>query len=669
MKKWAYAFRSTEEVEKIKRNFSVSSLLAKALVSLCLLDPEEIAEFTSTEKTDYDPFIIPDMEAGLSRINKALDRGEKIAVYGDYDADGVTATAVLYTYLEGIGADVTYYIPNRLSEGYGLNKNAIDTLFSEGVTLIITVDNGISSSEEVEYAKGLGIDTVITDHHKVSGKLPPAAAVINPQREDCEVYKELAGVGVAFMLVAANEGDIETALEYYSDLVCVGTMADVMPMTGINRLFVKRGLESIKTGSNAGIAALLELQENLKEIDYNAVSYSIVPRINASGRMGDATEALRLLISEDYDDAKSRSVTVDAQNKKRQETETEILAEAKSIIEEDKLYEHRVIIVSKEGWHQGVLGIVAAKLSEIYEKPCIVCSSNCGEAVGSGRSFGDFSLFDALQSVSHLLIRFGGHKLAAGVTLKEENVPYLIKALDKADDEMQMPLLPVCDKVSISELSLTSIEELDYLKPYGTDNQQPVFVLSGVRLDEIYSIGDGKHSRFKLSSPEGTIYAVCFGRTKDSFGLFAGMKVDVALTAEVNIYQGKRLPSYKVRDIRPYNFDEEAYERSLEFSKKVRSGEDFTADEVKRFLPTRDELVQIYSLISKNGYSGKPEHLAFLLPMPYGKIYTAITAFSSLKLITVYKKGNNIVLKTNETREKVDIFSAPILKRLMKGGV
>ena len=668
MKKWEYAPIESGAVEKIKRDFSVSSLLAKALVSLGLFSEEEISEFCEPKKTDYDPFIIPDMEKGLMRINDAIDRGEKIAVYGDYDADGVTATAVLYTYLEGMGADVTYYIPNRLSEGYGMNNAAIDRLFSEGVTLIVTVDNGISATEEVEYAKTLGIDTVITDHHKLSGEMPSAVAVINPQRQDCPEFKELSGVGVAFMLVAANEGDIETALEYYSDLVAIGTTADVVPMKGINRLFLRRGAESIKYGSNAGIAALLS--ESGREIDSAAISFGIVPKINASGRMGDAEKALRLLLSEDEEQAAYLAEAVNLDNHRRQEIEAEILKEAAEIIERENLLKYPVIIVSKENWHQGVLGIVAAKISELYERPAIIFSEEADEAIGSGRSFGDFSLFEALKECKKYLVRFGGHKLAAGLTIKTENISILrekISEIYKASSDISLPPLNVSAKVAFSELTCAAVEELEYLKPFGSENPQPIFVLENVFLENIYPIGEGKHTRFKLSSGNDSIYAVAFGRTKESFGLEIGSRVSVALTVEMSFYQGKKTLSFKVCDIKPVFFDDEEYLRSLYFSEKVRNKNDFTREEKEEFFPSRNDLVSVYSYLSKRGYIGKTEHLAFILPLSYGKIYTAITAFSELGLITTYKKGNNIAIKVNETDKKVDIMSASVLKRFGKG--
>lgn len=665
MKKWVYAPEDRGAVEKIKKDFSVSSLLAKALVSLGLTDNEDISEFCSPIKTDYDPYIIPDMEKALERINKAIDSGERIAIYGDYDADGITATAVLYNYLEGMGADVVYYIPDRLKEGYGMNIDAIDYLSSDGVTLIITVDNGISAFEEVEYAKGLGIDTVITDHHKLSGEIPKAVAVINPQREDCPLYKELSGVGVAFMLVSANEGDIETALEYYSDLVSVGTIADVVPMKGINRLFVKKGIENIKLLGNVGISALLA--DNEKEIDSSLISFGIVPKINASGRMGDAKKALRLLLSESEEEAEYLAEEVNRENTHRQEIEAEITKEAVEIIEKDGLSKYPVIVVSKENWHQGVLGIVAARLSEMYERPSIVITEDGEEATGSGRSFGDFSLFDALKKCEECLVRFGGHKLAAGLTIKSQNIALLREKLCdifKISGGKSLPVLNILSEINPSELSVSAAEELDYLKPYGTENPQPIFAFKKILLENIYPIGTGNHTRFKFSDGENSIYAVSFGKPREVFAPFVGQFVSVAFTVNASFYQGQKSLTVKVVDIKPFGFSDEEYLSSLAFIDKIKSGKEFTSEDKDKFLPTRNDLVMVYSYFSKNGYGGPVSSLPFILPLSYGKIYAAVSAFSELKLISVYKKGTNTIIKTIDNAKKVDIMSASVLKRL-----
>ena len=520
LKKWVVGNLNLGKVNRIREEFGISSLLSKALLSLGYEEQEDIKEFVDPEILDYDPFEIPDMEKGAERIMTAVESGEKIAVFGDYDADGITATAVVYSYLEGMGADVTYYIPERLSEGYGMNNDAIDRLYSEGVSLIVTVDNGISSHSEIEYAKEKGIEVVVTDHHKVSDELPDAYAVINPQREDCHVFKELAGVGVAFMLVCALEGDLESMLEFYSDLVAIGTLADVVPVVNINRIIVKKGIESIKLRSNAGIAALLDIS-GASDINYQTVSFGVIPRINASGRMGSAEAALRLILSEDEEEIASLAEDVDSLNRLRQETELQIFSEAKEIIEEKRLSGDNILVVSKENWHQGVLGIVATRISEMYAKPCILFSVKGDEAIGSGRSTSEMPLYEALKECSEDLVRFGGHKFAAGMTVKTEKLEGFTKKLQKYYKEQsinaELPVMEICDVVSKNEINITAVEELEMLKPFGNENPQPVFMLTGLTLEEIYPIGEGKHSRLKLNSAGQSFYSVCFGRTKESF--------------------------------------------------------------------------------------------------------------------------------------------------------
>ena len=665
LKRWKIGEKDLSVIENLNADLLRGPLVSSAFFSLGITDSSEAEEFLNPKSLEYDPFIIPDMEKGVERINEAVENEERICVYGDYDADGITATAVVYSYLEGLGADVSYYIPERLTEGYGLHTEAIDILYNEGITLIVTVDNGISSHEEVLYAKEKGIDIVITDHHKVSETLPEAKAVINPQRNDCPEFKELAGVGVAFMLVCALEGDVESMLEFYCDLVMVGTLADVVPIKGINRLIIKRGMELIKIQSNPGLAALLE-RSNYSEINYQTVSFGIIPRINAAGRMGSAERALRLILSDDEDEIEALSYEVDNFNKERQAVENKILTEAREIIEREGETEG-VIIASSENWHQGVLGIVAAKLSDIYSLPCILFKTSSDEAIGSGRSGGEAPLYDALKSCENILIRFGGHKFAAGLTVKTEDIPEFkrrIKEFYKSlKGKEELGVLEITDVVEFSDTAFSNVEALEELKPFGTDNPQPVFMFKGVKIEELYSIGEGKHTRIRLSSGSNTFYAVMFGRTRESFFLNAGNIVDVAFTVEVNEYQGKRSVSYKIKGIRPQGFNDDVYERSVRFCSKVRGFLPFSEEEKAEFKPTRDDFVKVYSALSEKGFSGDSDELAYLLPMPYGKIYAIVTAFSSLGLITIGKKGSNIVIRVNENSEKVDLQSAEIMTR------
>jgi single-stranded-DNA-specific exonuclease len=383
--------------------------------------------------------------------------------------------------------------------------------------------------------------------------------------------------------------------------------------------------------------------------------------------MGDAKKALRLLLSESEEEAEYLAEEVNRENIRRQETEAEITKEAVEIIEKDGLSKYPVIVVSKENWHQGVLGIVAARLSEMYERPAIVISEDSDEGVGSGRSFGDFSLFDALKKCEECLVRFGGHKLAAGLTVKSQNIALLREKLCeifKISDGKSLPILNILSEINPSELLVSAVEELDYLKPYGTENPQPIFAFKKILLENIYPIGMGNHTRFKFSDGKGSIYAVSFGKSKENFAPLVGRYVSVAFTVNASLYQAQKTLTVKVVDIKPFGFSDEEYLSSLSFIDKIKSGKEFTKEDKERFLPSRNDLVMVYSYFSKNGYEGPVSSLPFILPLSYGKIYAAISAFLELNLISVYKKGPNTIIKTVENAKKVDIMSASVLKRL-----
>ncbi len=425
MKQWILPSAQEETVQELHKKSGKSDYLCELLLARGYQTPEAISEFLSGDGFLQDPYSLKDMDRAVQRIRKGIEDGEMIAIYGDYDADGVTATVVLFTYLESIGADVRYYIPTRDGEGYGLNQKAIDTIAKMGITLMITVDNGITALEEIAYAGSLGIDVVVTDHHRPKEQLPQAYAVVDPYRRDDETaFKGLAGVGVAFKLVCALEEDIESMLDYYAELVTIGTIADVMPMSGENRVIVQRGLEKFSQTENIGLQALMEVAGVAgKSITSETVAFSIVPRINATGRLGHAKKAVDLLTTDDEEVAVGLAQEIDLQNRQRKALEEQILQDISQTINGTRqssmigYWFYRVT-----GWHHGVVGIVAAKLVEKYGKPCFLISCEGGEGRGSGRSVGDFSLFDALCACDDLLERYGGHTQAAGLTVKTDKL-------------------------------------------------------------------------------------------------------------------------------------------------------------------------------------------------------------------------------------------------------
>ena len=434
-KKWIVKSGDKEYATKLSEELGISPYAALIASTRGIKTAEEAKDFFGIgEHKSIDPMDFPDMYAAVKRVQKALDEFERIAVYGDYDADGVTSTALLYSYLEMQGADVVYYVPNRHTEGYGLSYEAIDKLSMMGVKLIITVDNGISAVEEAKYINELEMDLVITDHHLPSDSLPQAAAVVDPHRADCNLdFKDYAGVGVAYKLICALEGEENGITDSFVDLVTIGTIADVMPLVKENREFVRRGVEMLADSDRTGIQALMEaagLSE--RKINSTSIAFGICPRINAAGRMGSADRAIRLLLSDDYDEAVMLAQEINDENTARQHTEQEILTQADEQIRSNPGWKYQnVLVVAVEGWHDGVVGIVASRLVEKYGKPTLVITVDGEDAKGSGRSIEGFNLYDAICCCGDCLTHFGGHMLAAGIGLKASNIPVFRQKINK----------------------------------------------------------------------------------------------------------------------------------------------------------------------------------------------------------------------------------------------
>ena len=465
-KYWRISSFDKKRVAELAYEYGYDELAVFLLAARGITEPEDIDAFLNYDTDLSDPFEVKDMDKAVRRIRKAIADCEKIAVYGDYDADGVTATALLYLYLESQGADVTYYIPSRMEEGYGLHNDAIDALAESGIKLIITVDNGINSANEALYVKSKGIDLVVTDHHQPGVSLPEAVAVVNPHRDDdYSEFKELAGVGVAFKLVAALEdGDYDSVLADFADIVAIGTIADIVPLKGENRLLAVRGIQEINNSSRPGIVAIKNNAGNVKEFNAMNVAFTIAPRINAAGRVEDATTALKLLLTEDADEAQELADKLDSFNVVRQETEAAIIEEAINKIESDNNLRYaKVIVVDGDDWHSGVIGIVASKIVDRYGKPAIVIAKDgSGEAKGSCRSIEGFSLFDALCNSEEYLVRFGGHTLAAGFSIKDEMIEAFRQNINDYADTLDVfyPVLNLDCRINPEKIDLDFIESL-----------------------------------------------------------------------------------------------------------------------------------------------------------------------------------------------------------------
>jgi single-stranded-DNA-specific exonuclease len=507
-----------------------------------------------------DPFTLPDMDKACERILEAVKNGESITVFGDYDADGVTSTALLYSYLSSRGANVDYYVPDRAGEGYGMNCEAIDRLAERGTRLIVTVDNGISAIEEIEYAKALGIDTVVTDHHKVGEVLPDAVAVVDPHREDslCE-FSEWAGVGVAFKLISALDGNEGyELLEQYADIIALGTVADIVSLKGENRIIVRSGLAFINLAieSNTlrkGISALLAESGSTGSLDASSLAFRVGPRINAAGRMGSAERAIKLLLTDDENEAKALAEEISQANSQRQEIESRITQAAVEIIEnEPNIKYRRVIVVSGRDWHQGVIGIVASRLVERYGKPCIVISENDDCAKGSGRSIDGFSLYDALSYCKDTLVQYGGHTLAAGLSVENQRIGEFREKINEYAEALPRPVaeLSIDCKLNPASINTEILSSIEMLAPFGAENPQPIFGLYNMEITALQPVGNGKHMRMTLQKNGYSVGAVMFSVTAAEFPFRQSDKVDVAVRLSLGEYMGKERINVQIKDIK-----------------------------------------------------------------------------------------------------------------------
>ena len=537
-----------------------TALLAGILAARGITDPADALTLLAGEEELSDPALLTDMEKACQRIWQAIDNGETIVVFGDYDVDGVTATALLYQHLKGMGAAVKCMLPSREGDGYGLSRNAIQSIHDKGYRLIVTVDNGISAVAEADFAAELGIDLIITDHHLPPETLPKAVAVVDPRREDdTSPFKGLCGAGVAFKLCAAlDDCTPEEMLDYCGDLAAVGTVADVMPLTGENRTLVKAGLRQLQQTDRPGMEALLE-EVGLagKPVTAENISYAIAPRINAAGRMDSAVTALQLVLCEDPDRAEELAHKLNEINAKRQETELQIFKAAEELLEQQpERLEDRVILLWGRDWHPGVIGIVASRLVERTGRPVIVVTvDEHGECKGSGRSVQGFNLHACIGACADLLIRYGGHAMAAGLSVREENLEALRRRLNEwAAREcpvLQIPPL-TCDlSIHLDRVTVDAVRRLDQLAPFGAENPTPVFLLQNAVLDGVYPVSDGKHSRLRLRQGNASLYAVWFGMRPEQLPYATGDVVDTALNLSVyDAPRGAQL-SGRIIDLHP----------------------------------------------------------------------------------------------------------------------
>lgn len=671
-KKWIVARSDKDFAAQIAQELCVDPFAALLVTSRGFDNIDDIdAFFDSESPLSLDPLSIKDMDVAAERINRAIDDFELICVFGDYDADGVTATALLYSYLEARGANAIRYIPDRISEGYGLNTGAIEELADRGVKLIVTVDNGVSAIEEAKRAKELGISLIVTDHHKVGETLPDAEAVVDPHREDCpSAFKEMSGVGVAFKLVCALEGGADDMLiEEYGDLVALGTIGDVVTLTGENRIMVRRGLRLINEDPRPGIAAMMNAAGvGDKVFNASSAAFTVCPRINAAGRMGSAHKALDLLLCDDDETAALLADEINSMNSLRQKTETEIFASAVSMLNDNpEMMNDKIIVVNGEGWHQGVIGIVAARITERFGRPCIVISCDGETAKGSCRSVEGFSIYDAIEAVSDCLDHFGGHTLAAGIGIRSSRISEFRKRINEyaADIEMPFALQKIDCRLLPSSVSLDLLSSLSLLEPFGAGNQQPSFGLFGVKIEDVAGVSEGKHVRMTVSKNGSRTGVVFFGMPEKRFPFGRGDIVDLAVNLDRNVYNGETRVSVIVRGIRPSLTDEEKVLSSISLYEKFARGEKLSSEQACRLLPERELEVAVYkSIKNKPLVDNYCEMLCVRLGDDGSKL-AAITAVVDIMLdmgILALDDENTVYVPQNPP--KVNLEDSEILKKI-----
>lgn len=676
LRKWEVRPLDKERAAAFAQTYGVPFFLAMLMNIRGLDDAAHLREFLGEGEPLSDPFLLKDMDKAAARITRAVDNMEKIAVYGDYDADGVTSTAMLYSYLETRGADVIFYIPQREGEGYGMNMGAVEYLKEQGVSLIVTVDNGISSVQEVARANELGIDVVVTDHHRPQEILPDAVAVVDAYRpDDTSPYKHFSGVGIAFKLLMALEdgaGDVEDLLEAYSDLAAIGTIGDIVPLTGENRTLIRAGLERLSQSDRPGVQALLENAGIAgKALTSTNVAFTLVPRINATGRMGAPERAVRLLISGYEEEAEVLSEEICADNEERRRVEAEIAEAAFADIEAKGYMKDRVVVVDGENWHHGVIGIVASRVTEHCGKPCMIISRGETEAKGSGRSIEGFSLFEAICACGDLLIKFGGHPMAAGITLKPENIEAFRRRINQyaAEHFPQMPTQTVtldC-KLNPAALSVSMAQSLTQLEPFGNGNPQPVFGLFNMELSNVTPVGGGGHLRLTLEKNGAVITAMRFNTKPEELPYHIGDKIDLAVQLEAREFRGQPSLTVIVRDMKFAAFDTEKNIASLASFEKWQRGEVLSAEDKNRLYPDRACLAAIYrALRTVNGKETDQVRFVsqFGKDMTLGLFKTALLVFEERGLVHSEIADDTFTAALIETSGKTDITRSPVLLAL-----
>ena len=676
-KRWVLSKPNKDAAALLSEGSGLHPFLALLLEMRGIDSPEQAADFLGLTDQTEDPYSLMDMDLAVDRVQRAIDEHEKIAVFGDYDADGVTATTLLYSYLQERGADVEYRIPTRQGEGYGLNESAVREMAERQVKLIITVDNGISAVEEIRCANEHGIDVVVTDHHRPQGTLPPAVAVVDPHRADCpSEFKDYAGVGVAYKLVSALEGDGDTVLEKYADLIALGTLADVMQLKGENRQIIRMGLKKLNENPNVGMKVLAAVAGmGDKKHTAGSTAFTMAPRINAAGRVGSPEISARLLMSQTEEEAAPYAEQLQQWNVQRQAMEGDILqALTKQVKAHPEWLADRVLVLDGRDWHVGVIGIIAARMVERYGKPCIILAVSGDEARGSGRSVAGFSLFEAIGSCEELLLGFGGHEMAAGLSLSAEKIPAFRAAIN-AWAATHYPVMPIPElkidcKLRPSQIDVEKLELLSAMEPFGAGNPAPIFGLFDMRLDNITPVGGGKHLRLSVSRDNTKLTVMKFQTTPDAFPIECGSIIHLVVTIERNELRGMVTPSLIAKDIRYADTDQEAVIRSFALCDDVICGRTIDPADAADMIPPREDTAVVYRFLqTHHHFNGTVEQLWHLIGRPgisYPRLQMILRILQQAKLIAVENTGERMAIQMIPAEGKADLQATETMQYLLK---
>ncbi|HHV99361.1 MAG TPA: single-stranded-DNA-specific exonuclease RecJ [Clostridiaceae bacterium] len=679
-KTWVCSKISEEEAERISRQAGISKLAAKVFLSRGMDECGLINDFLNpTLESLHNPFLMKDMDKAVDRLIQAIEKGERIVIYGDYDVDGITSTSILFDFLRKKDAHVDYYIPDRIEEGYGISKAGIDKICESGTDLILTVDCGIAAIDEVRYAIDKGLDIIITDHHECRDVIPEARAVVNPHRSDCNYpFKELAGVGVAFKLLNALCIKMGCDKEYmnYLDLAALGTIADVVPLIGENRVIAKYGIQEIENTSNLGLRTLINnsgLEGKL--INSFGVSFILSPRINAAGRLGDAARAVKLFTTACEREAHDISIELNDENRNRQETETDILNQAIDLIEKEiDVEKEKVIVVAGQNWHHGVIGIVASRITERYYRPCIMLSVEDGIAKGSGRSIEGLNLFKALCYCENLLQKYGGHELAVGLTLAEENIHAFRAMINRYADEVMdesdlVPRIKIDAYINKGDISIESVMELEKLAPFGAGNPEPAFAFEGLEIGEMYTVGNNRHLKLKLKSENTTFDAIGFNMSNLVNYFNMGDIIDSAFSLGINTWNSECKVQMNLKDIKlnesvvrknEYLYELDKYVESFDLNGYnkgyTRNFDIFHSLDIDEVVLERCDLVAIFQYMKANCaktlviedlfvFAGRIAN-SYKIKMNYFKLKKGIKIFEELNLLLAEPLGETGMIIT-----------------------